>query len=270
MRRVRMKTVCKKIRRNYFSLIELLITISIIAILAGVLLPALNSARKKAISISCIGNQKNTGMFMSMYADTYDDWMIPPRGPVPEVESRWSDYIVEYSQHKSIDSANSFAPENIKSLRMLRCPALNFVGKDTYSYAKHTANQVFGMNLHLFGGYAFSGALITRRAVKRSRLGREKFSDGNCCIPYAAPAVTVLFADTIRYYNGGYTAYLMFGGDYSYATMVHGTLSVNVSMLDGHSESASLSKLRREAKFIPDEGSASYGQIFDLDGNIYK
>ena len=62
----------------------------------------------------------------------------------------------------------------------------------------------------------------------------------------------------------------MFGGDYSYATMVHGTLSVNVSMLDGHSESASLSKLRREAKFIPDEGSASYGQIFDLDGNIYK
>ena len=59
-----------------FTLIELLITIAIIAILAGLLLPALGSARKKAYSIQCTGNLKQLGMGMSMYWNTYEE-MLP-------------------------------------------------------------------------------------------------------------------------------------------------------------------------------------------------
>ena len=65
--------------KKHFKLIELLFVIAIIAILAAMLLPALNKAREKAHSISCVSNQKNiVQMLLSYTADNED--MIPPPG----------------------------------------------------------------------------------------------------------------------------------------------------------------------------------------------
>ena len=66
----------KKRLRN-FTLIELLVVVAIIAILAGILLPALNSARDKAMQTQCLNQMKSMTTAAIMYCDNFDGWLMP-------------------------------------------------------------------------------------------------------------------------------------------------------------------------------------------------
>lgn len=121
-------------KRRGFTLIELLVVIAIIALLMGILMPALQRVRKQARTVYCLSSLKQIGIAMTAYALDNDDYI--PRALDHQV--KWILEFIPYlgNEYKYIN--------NYREVDVYQCPSFprNGVGMNGYSNAEQTIDYV--------------------------------------------------------------------------------------------------------------------------------
>lgn len=121
--------------KRSFTLIELLIVMAIIAILASMLLPALNAARATAQRIKCVNNLKNFGNCAAMYAADHANYLAPPITWPYTQANPW--YVIYGVNYLSANSAVIQDKRDGGSWTQFSCPAdpLRNLRKRSYAIA---------------------------------------------------------------------------------------------------------------------------------------
>ena len=147
-------------KRESFTLIELLVVIAIIAILAAILLPALNSARERGRTASCINNQKQCALAFIQYAELSDGVAI-----MTASRGGGSDNVFYYLSRQRTDGNPEFRsiPVTLGDTAAIVCPA-NKPDNTT------SANNIYAVPLGRFSHISIDSGLESE-AVNAVDLG---------------------------------------------------------------------------------------------------
>ncbi|WP_417170879.1 prepilin-type N-terminal cleavage/methylation domain-containing protein [Victivallis sp.] len=232
-----------------FTLIELLIVIAIIAILASMLLPALNKAREKAMSAQCMANQKQCLNYIGMYADSYKGYWPSRASSLACVGKTSAGNLKEYKNvtlagilylnffNGTMTQMSASGPENLATFRdamkTARCPSLTNLNETSF------ASNSYGVpRMKVWIDYYGEEACVTVSEqinfLTVPRLRRAK----------------MLFTETV---NSTRTPVGMWDSNSATGAnsiAIHGGRN-NVGWTDGHVSTMSLADIREETGFEP-------------------
>ena len=259
---------CSFRRTRCFTLIELLVVIAIIAILAAMLLPALEKSRQKARAITCANNLKQCGVLFTNYSNDYNDFIPPANSPkgtgLENAGTEWypnftyATILLAYNSSSiAAEFSDSATPEARKAelLKIFNCPTKPYQAiPDTYYGA--ASRQVYGMNPMLKGDWD------TRALIKLNNINR--ITHYVAFVTGKQPSSTILLADSVHAGSSAKPAFVgkimtnyFTAGDAKIA-LAHGK-QANVLTLDCSVRSMGINELASLAKLSTDNIYSSDG-----------
>ena len=204
MMRTKMDRTEKSSRRCGFTLIELLVVIAIIAILAGMLLPALQQARERGKSASCIGNFKQIGQACQMYTADNNGYLLPAELPMTNSNTGTSytnfglyasnqkmflvPYLGYYAYGYYGGIVDDAAHGKVYRTKLV-CPSLNFRNATVYGY-------IFNRQLK---AKANSGSAVTLVPARTVKVGSLKYPSKLLHITEGATSALMVDWNTVFY-----------------------------------------------------------------------
>ena len=201
----------QRVKPYGFTLIELLVVIAIIAILAAILLPALNSARERGRSASCVSNLKTFGSALQQYCSEWDDYFptINSAGSsnVDGKEKNWYmtgaflKFLGVPQNHWDTAIANAEEP-------IMHCPSDEAVWPDPRTSSGYRITS-FGGNVYMGWGYGTHRHKIVKVANPSAMMA---FIDHEYFSLYvgAASAGAWSYTNTAYRHNGQNSANLVY------------------------------------------------------------
>lgn len=120
-------------RDGGFTLIEMLVSITIVSMMAAMLLPALSTARERGRTISCVNNLKQIGLALQMYSDDHDGYLVPAE--YDDTDTDWPSILVRGGYVRA--PIDTVASQVTSRSSVFRCPSglaeVNFSGSNITS-----------------------------------------------------------------------------------------------------------------------------------------